>query len=184
MFNCGEGTFRLMYARGFKFKFITNIFCTRSDWDCVGGVPSLARAVYDRCSQFPTLHGPPELESCIDKFAFVTDLDPKIAVNEHSFNKENFHDDINSQTDFVNLYRDQPGTNDPSVIAYVCRLKPRDSKLVPQKITDLRLTAEQKQKLYKGERVMVDNGTAVTLEDLKTKAFPGANFLGELMIKR
>lgn len=169
-----------MYARGFKFKFITNIFCTRSNWECVGGVPSLARAVYDRCSQFPKLHGPPELESCVEKFAFVTDLDPKIAVNEHSFNKENFHDDINSQTDFVNLYRDQPGPNDPSVIAYVCRLKSRESKLDTQKFTDLRLTSEQRQQLHKGESVTLHNNTSLTLDDLKTKAFPGASFLGKL----
>lgn len=167
-----------MYARGFKFKFITNIFCTRSDWDCVGGIPSLARAVYDRCSQFPTLHGPPELASCVEKFAFVTDLDPKIAVSEHSFNTDNFHDDLNSQTDFVNLYRDQPGPNDCSVIAYVCRLKSRDSKLDTQKLMDLRLTTEQKQRIHKGERVTLFNGTTITLNDLQTKAFPGANFLG------
>lgn len=173
-----------MYAQGFKFKFITNIFCTRSDWDCVGGVPSLARAVYDRCSQFPTLHGPPELESCVEKFAFVTDLDPKIAVNEHSFNAEMFHDDINSQTDFVHLHRDQPRPNDRSVIAYVCRLKSRDSKLDTQKIMNLRLTHDQRHKIHKGGTVTLDNGITITLDDFRTKAFPGANFLGELMMNR
>lgn len=168
-----------MHARGFKFRFITNIFCTRSDWECVGGVPSLARAIYDRCSQFPTLHGPPNLKNCLEKFATLTDLEPNV-VNDRTFNSENFHDDIASQTDFVDLHRSsEKNPMDPSVIAYVCRLKSRDGIIDSQKIAHLGIPQKLKEKLLRGQNVQLDDGTVITATDVRSRDFPGANFLGK-----
>lgn len=180
IFNCGEGTFRLMYARGFKFRFITNIFCTRNDWQHVGGIPSLARAIYDRCSQFPTFHGPSEIADCIRKFAFVTDLDPDSAVSDRQFNESNFYDDLASQTDFINLHRTDRRKDDPNVIAYITRLKDRPGKVDAQKISRLNISAQQKEKLFKGEDVVLEDGTIFRSSEVRTMDFPGANFLGKI----
>lgn len=168
-----------MYAKGFRFKFITNVFCTRNDWKCVGGVPSLARAIYDRCSQFPTFHGPPELESCLKRFASLTDLNPDAAVSERNFNADNFHDDLASQTDFVNLHSDQKRENAPSVIAYVTRLKPRDGNIIPQKLADLNLPSKLREQLFRGKDVTLKDGTTITTDQVRARRFPGASFLGK-----
>lgn len=39
MFNCGEGTQRLCVENKLKLAKMKNIFLSRVDWDCVGGLP-------------------------------------------------------------------------------------------------------------------------------------------------
>jgi ribonuclease Z len=43
LFNCGEGTQRLFVENGVRANKITNVFLTRINWDCIGGVPGKFR---------------------------------------------------------------------------------------------------------------------------------------------
>lgn len=42
MFNCGEGTQRLCVENKLKLAKMKNIFLSRVNWDCVGGLPGMS----------------------------------------------------------------------------------------------------------------------------------------------
>lgn len=181
LFNCGEGTFRLMYSKAHRFRYLSNIFCTSNRWDRVGGIPSLARAVFDRTTQFPTFHGPPQVEALLRKFAELTDLDPDVAVTERQFNTNPFFEDSYGQYDFIELHRNKdPKAEKSSVIAYFCRLRPREGSVMLRKITDNNVPVEHIKTISSGSDVTLDDGTTYFAKDFLSPGFPGANFLSEL----
>lgn len=180
LFNCGEGTFRLMYAKAHRFRYLSNIFCTSNRWERVGGIPSLARAVFDRNTQFPIFHGPPQIELMLKKFAALTDIDPELAVTERQFNLNPFFEDSYSQVDFVNLHRHKdPNAEESSVIAYVCRLRPRRGTVILKKFTENNVPIEHIKTISNGLDVTLDDGTTYLAKDFLTPGFSGANFLSE-----
>lgn len=179
LFNCGEGTFRLLYARAHRFKHLSNVFCTSNRWERVGGVPSLARAIYDRNYNFPVFHGPPQLGQCLDRFAALTDLDPENAVRDSSFNKETFYDDFQIQVDFVNLHGINVPTDKETVVAYVCRLKPRPGSVILSKLNEFNLSIEQIKAINAGTDVNLSDGTVLHAKDLMSTGFEGGNFLSK-----
>lgn len=168
-----------MSARGHRFRYVSNVFCTRSDWYAVGGVPSLARAVWDKNSLFPTFHGPPAVANYLDQFAILTDLTPEAALTDKQFNQEPFFQDGCLDVEFVDLF---PATNSGRlhghVMAFICRVKKRQGRLNLQKFTDLNLTMENLNELNQGNDVRASDGTLLTQEDVCGYSFKGGNFLG------
>jgi ribonuclease Z len=61
LFNCGEGTQRLFVEKGVKFGKMQHVFCTRVDWECIGGLPGMLLTVSDAGINKLTLHGGPNL---------------------------------------------------------------------------------------------------------------------------
>lgn len=180
LFNCGEGTFRMMYSKGHRFRFLSNVFCTSNRWERIGGVPALGRAVFDRCLQFPRFHGPHQIASVLEKFAELTDIDPEAAVSDHTFNSDTYFEDSYMQVDFVDLHRSNgPEAEQPSVMAFVCRLRPRKGTVILSKFTELSLPGEHIQAISKGRDVKLDDGTTIYAKDFLTPGFPGGNFLSE-----
>lgn len=177
IFNCGEGTFRLLYSKWFRFKFIGNVFCTRKNWQCVGGIPSVGRAIFDKNSQFPTIHGPHELADCIDQFAALTDLDPEDTITSHQFNTENYFEDSNITVEFVRLFPTSANSKENEVYAYLCRLKPRRGRFKLNRLTDKNLTVTHVQNLTKGNSITLDDGRVINPQDVQTAGFLGGNFL-------
>lgn len=179
LFNCGDGTFRLMSSRGHRFRYINNVFCTRSDWFAVGGVPSLARSVWDKNALFPTFHGPPAIESYLDRFAILTDLVPEAALNGNQFNREQYFEDGSLSVDFVNLFPATKSSNlNSHVMAFVCTVKPREGKIDLHRFTELNLPSEFLTKLDKGESVVAADGRIITSDELRAYCFRGGHFLG------
>lgn len=172
-----------MSSRGHRFRFVSNVFCTRSDWSGVGGVPSLARAVWDKNSLFPTFHGPPALGTYLDQFAILTDLTPDVALTENQVNREPFFQDGCMEIDFVNLF---PATDadrlNAQVMAFVCRVKKRQGKLNLQKFTDLNLSTNDLNELTQGNSITTSEGVLVTQDDIRSYSYEGGNFLGSLRI--
>lgn len=170
-----------MYAKAHRFRFISNVFCTSNRWERIGGIPSLARAIYDRTSAFPVFHGPPELERYLPQFASLTDLEPELAVSEKNFNKDSFFEDYHIQVDFVNLNRAdglRPNEKPETVVAYVCRMRPRRGSMLLSKFTTLNIPIEHIKTFNEGQNVTMEDGTVHCAKDFYAPGFDGANFLG------
>lgn len=171
----------MLYSRAHRFRFISNVFCTSNRWERCGGIPSLARAVFDRTSAFPTFHGPPQIERCLRQFADFTDLDPDVAVSDTQFNSAASFEDYYYQADFVELHRangKRDGINE-TVIAYICRLRPRKGTVILSKFTALNIPIEHMKTISNGTDVTLRDGTVLYAKDFLTAGFAGANFLGE-----
>lgn len=170
-----------MYAKGHRFRYVSNVFCTSNRWERIGGLPSLSRAVFDRNTLFPTFHGPPQIERCLHKFAELTDIDPEMAITERQFNKNDFHEDAYIQVDFVELKRTNSASNsdDITVMAHVCRLRPRKGSVILSKFTENNIPIEHIKTLNQGNDVTLPDGTIHLAKDFLTPGFPGGNFLSK-----
>lgn len=157
------------------------MFCTSNRWERIGGIPAVARAVFDRSSQFPTFHGPPQLERCLDKFAELTDLNPEIAVSEHQFNPNSYFEENHIQVNSVKLSRsNSSNSDDETVIAYVCQLVPRRGKLLLEKIAANDILIQHSKAISQGIDVTLEDGTTVCAKDYLSTGFHGGFFLGKL----
>ncbi|XP_051987967.1 zinc phosphodiesterase ELAC protein 2 [Xyrauchen texanus] len=86
LFNCGEGTQRLMQEHKLKIARLDNIFLTRMSWDTVGGLSGMILTLKDTGVPQCVLSGPPQLEkylSAIRVFSGPLD-DIKLAARPHS----------------------------------------------------------------------------------------------------
>ncbi|XP_029015674.1 zinc phosphodiesterase ELAC protein 2 isoform X2 [Betta splendens] len=63
LFNCGEGTQRLMQEHKLKAAHLDNIFLTRLSWANVGGLSGMILTLKDMCVPECVLSGPPQLEN-------------------------------------------------------------------------------------------------------------------------
>lgn len=168
-----------MYSKSHRFRYLSNIFCTSNRWERVGGVPSLSRAVFDRTTLFPTFHGPPEIEHYLAKFAELTDIDPEAALTERQFNTNSYFEDYHIQVDFVKLNPTNViNSNKETVIAYVCRLRPRKGSVLLSKLTSNNIPIEYIKTINEGKDATLDDGTIVQAKDYLSPGFPGGNFLG------
>jgi len=61
MFNCGEGTQRLCVENKLKMAKMKNIFVSRVNWECVGGLPGMLLTLADGGIKNISLHGPKNL---------------------------------------------------------------------------------------------------------------------------
>lgn len=174
----------MLYSKSHRFRYFGNVFCTSNRWERVGGIPSLARAAYDRTSQFPIFHGPPQIESLLRRFAQMTDLDPDMVVTGRQFNHDPFFEDAYSQIDFVNLHRDKNPSDEESVIAYFCRLRPRKGNVILSKFTENNVPIEHIHTISSGKDVRLDNGTIYLAKDYLAPGFTGASFLSKFGIKK
>ncbi|KAM9744965.1 zinc phosphodiesterase ELAC protein 2 [Menidia menidia] len=66
LFNCGEGTQRLMQEHKLKAARLDNIFLTRLSWEHVGGLSGMILTLKDTGVPECVLSGPPQLEKYLD----------------------------------------------------------------------------------------------------------------------
>ncbi|XP_068192586.1 zinc phosphodiesterase ELAC protein 2 isoform X2 [Antennarius striatus] len=66
LFNCGEGTQRLMQEHRLKIVRLDNIFVTRMNWSNVGGLSGMLLTMKDTRVSGCVLSGPPQLENYLD----------------------------------------------------------------------------------------------------------------------
>ncbi|KAI1884252.1 hypothetical protein AGOR_G00224530 [Albula goreensis] len=86
LFNCGEGTQRLMQEHKVKAARLDNILLTRMNWQNVGGLSGMILTLKDTGVPECVLSGPPQLENFVDAVrVFSGPLDEiKIAVRPHT----------------------------------------------------------------------------------------------------
>ncbi|KAJ7989460.1 hypothetical protein DPEC_G00304780 [Dallia pectoralis] len=66
LFNCGEGTQRLMQEHKLKAARLDNIFITRMSWENVGGLSGMILTLKDTGVPEVNLSGPPQLEKYVN----------------------------------------------------------------------------------------------------------------------
>lgn len=86
LFNCGEGTQRLMQEHKLKAARLDNIFLTRLSWENVGGLSGMILTLKDTGVKECVLSGPPQLESYLSAIkSFSGPLDEiKLSVRPYS----------------------------------------------------------------------------------------------------
>ncbi|XP_051573039.1 zinc phosphodiesterase ELAC protein 2-like [Myxocyprinus asiaticus] len=86
LFNCGEGTQRLMQEHKLKIARLDNIFLTRMSWETVGGLSGMILTLKDTGVPQCVLSGPPQLDKFLGAIrVFSGPLDDiKLAVRPYS----------------------------------------------------------------------------------------------------
>uniref|UniRef100_A0A8C0YAG8 Zinc phosphodiesterase ELAC protein 2 n=1 Tax=Cyprinus carpio carpio TaxID=630221 RepID=A0A8C0YAG8_CYPCA len=86
LFNCGEGTQRLMQEHKIKIARLDNIFLTRMSWETVGGLSGMILTLKDTGVPQCVLSGPPQLEKYLQAIrVFSGQLeDIKLAVRPYT----------------------------------------------------------------------------------------------------
>ncbi|KAG1929992.1 zinc phosphodiesterase ELAC protein 2 [Pimephales promelas] len=86
LFNCGEGTQRLMQEHKMKIARLDNIFLTRMSWETVGGLSGMILTLKDTGVRQCVLSGPPQLEKYLQAIrVFSGPLeDIKLAVRPYT----------------------------------------------------------------------------------------------------
>ncbi|KAJ3600230.1 hypothetical protein NHX12_031216 [Muraenolepis orangiensis] len=85
LFNCGEGTQRLMQEHKLKASHLDNVFFTRMNWENVGGLSGMILTLKDIGVPECVLSGPPQLEDFINAMkVFSGALDIKLSVRPYT----------------------------------------------------------------------------------------------------
>ncbi|XP_061837457.1 zinc phosphodiesterase ELAC protein 2 isoform X2 [Nerophis lumbriciformis] len=96
LFNCGEGTQRLMHEHKLKMSHLDNIFLTKMSWENVGGLSGIILTLKDTGVPECVLSGPPQLESYLKAIkTFSGPLESiKLSVRPHT--EDTYTDDTMS----------------------------------------------------------------------------------------
>lgn len=85
------------------------------------------------------------------------------------------------QVDFIDLHRENaPSSEVSSVMAFVCRLKPRKGQVILPRLTEHQIPMEFFKSICKGENISLPDGRTFEAKEFVSAEFAGGNFLGEL----
>uniref|UniRef100_A0A665TAZ6 Zinc phosphodiesterase ELAC protein 2 n=1 Tax=Echeneis naucrates TaxID=173247 RepID=A0A665TAZ6_ECHNA len=162
LFNCGEGTQRLMQEHKLKAAHLDNIFLTRLSWENVGGLSGMILTLKDTGVPECVLSGPPQLENYINAIKSFSGPLEDIKLSVRPYTAETYTDDtmtvhqvpifgefvfffsasppllkcLRCQLTLVRPSRCSPveGSRDSSlVVAFICKLHPKKGNfLVPE----------------------------------------------------
>ncbi|CAG8471280.1 700_t:CDS:10 [Dentiscutata erythropus] len=94
LFNCGEGTQRFCLQNKLKVSKLKNVFLTRVNWDCFGGLPGMLLTIADAGTKEIKLYGGPNLTHAITATrGFI--VRSTMSVETHEFQEDGmiFKDD-------------------------------------------------------------------------------------------
>ncbi|XP_046893727.1 zinc phosphodiesterase ELAC protein 2 [Hypomesus transpacificus] len=98
LFNCGEGTQRLMQEHKLKAARLDNIFLTRMSWDNVGGLSGLILTLKDTGVPECVLSGPPQLEKYVDAIRVFSGPLDEIKLAVRPYTQEQYSDETMTVT--------------------------------------------------------------------------------------
>nr|XP_057904407.1 zinc phosphodiesterase ELAC protein 2 isoform X3 [Doryrhamphus excisus] len=166
LFNCGEGTQRLMHEHKLRVSQLDNIFLTRMSWENVGGLSGMILTLKDTCVPDCVLSGPPQLESYVKAIKTFSGPLDSIKLSVRPYTDETYTDDTMSVCQvpiFVTpegsrssgkrppprpaspSSREQAGdlqqaTRDASlVVAFICKLHPKKGNFLVAEAKELGL---------------------------------------------
>lgn len=180
LFNCGEGTQRLAHEHKTKLTRLEHIFLTRTSWKRIGGLPGLSLTIQDAGVPKITLHGPPKLDQLFQSTRNFVIL-KQLQVEAPECEDGDFYEDIVLRIDYVMLRKHSVNgvtLNMESVMAFVCRCKPRPGTLSLKKCIDRGVPkGPLLGKLKNGESVTLENGTTVHPREVCEPDDPGPIFI-------
>uniref|UniRef100_A0AAR2KNX3 Zinc phosphodiesterase ELAC protein 2 n=1 Tax=Pygocentrus nattereri TaxID=42514 RepID=A0AAR2KNX3_PYGNA len=155
LFNCGEGTQRLMQEHKLKAARLDNIFLTRMSWETVGGLSGMILTLKDTGVPECVLSGPPQLEKYLNAIKVFSGPLEDIKLSVRPYTDSVYKDDTMTVTQVpifgkcvlfflgsrwrVQMSKERT-TRDPSlVVAYVCKLHPKKGNFLVQKAKELGL---------------------------------------------
>ncbi|XP_061702705.1 zinc phosphodiesterase ELAC protein 2 isoform X2 [Syngnathoides biaculeatus] len=93
LFNCGEGTQRLMHEHKLRASRLDNIFLTRMSWENVGGLSGMILTLKDTGVPDCVLSGPPQLESYVKAIKTFSGPLESIKLSVRPYSDQTFTDD-------------------------------------------------------------------------------------------
>uniref|UniRef100_A0A9J8D0F3 Zinc phosphodiesterase ELAC protein 2 n=1 Tax=Cyprinus carpio carpio TaxID=630221 RepID=A0A9J8D0F3_CYPCA len=199
LFNCGEGTQRLMQEHKIKIARLDNIFLTRMSWETVGGLSGMILTLKDTGVPQCVLSGPPQLEKYLQAIrVFSGQLeDIKLAVRPYT---EPQYKDETMTVSQVPLFCERRGrtnlflfflstegkekiTRDWSlVVAYVCKLHSKKGNFMALKAKEMGLPVGTAAigpiiEALKAGKTVTHDGKEIRPEELCTPADPGPVFI-------
>lgn len=157
LFNCGEGTQRLMQEHKLKAARLDNIFLTQLSWKNVGGLSGMILTLKDTGVPECVLSGPPQLENFVNAIKTFSGPLEDIKLSVRPYTEETYTDDTmtvyqvplfaKSNDGRQHSPRRSPPHRDQALdpgerrsaretslaVAFICKLHPRKGNfLVPQ----------------------------------------------------
>ncbi|KAJ0001567.1 hypothetical protein NQD34_006587 [Periophthalmus magnuspinnatus] len=180
LFNCGEGTQRLMQEHKLKAARLDNIFLTRLSWENVGGLSGMILTLKDTGVPECVLSGPPQLENylrAIKSFSGPLD-DIQLSVRPYT---EKSHTDETmtvTQVPIFGILRRDPSL----VVAFICKLHPKKGNFLVSEAKELGLPVGTAAigpliKALKEGRNVEFEGREICPEQVCTPTDPGPVFL-------
>lgn len=152
-----------------------HIFITQTSWSRIGGLPGLSLTIQDAGVPSISLHGPPKLDElfmAMRNFVILKQL--KVEAPECS--EGEFYDDAVLRIEYVPLVSSLCDAK--SVMAFVCRCKPRPGTLSLQKCLERGVPkGPLLGKLKNGENITLENGVIVNAADVCEPDDPGPVFI-------
>uniref|UniRef100_A0A8C7GY12 Zinc phosphodiesterase ELAC protein 2 n=1 Tax=Oncorhynchus kisutch TaxID=8019 RepID=A0A8C7GY12_ONCKI len=115
LFNCGEGTQRLMQEHKLKAARLDNIFLTRMSWENVGGLSGMILTLKDTGVPEVVLSGPPQLEKYVNAIRVFSGPLEEIKLAVRPYTEKQYADDTMtvSQIPIFGDQREEIGKDDP-----------------------------------------------------------------------
>ncbi|KAG7256768.1 hypothetical protein CRUP_038047, partial [Coryphaenoides rupestris] len=92
LFNCGEGTQRLMHEYKLKASHLDNIFITRMKWDNIGGLSGMILTLKDIGVPECVLSGPPQLDKFTDAIKVFSGALESIKLSVRPYTEKTYTD--------------------------------------------------------------------------------------------
>ncbi|KAI5608649.1 zinc phosphodiesterase ELAC protein 2, partial [Silurus asotus] len=93
LFNCGEGTQRLMQEHKLRAARLDNIFLTRMSWDTVGGLSGMILTLKDTGVPECVVSGPPQLEKYLNAIRVFSGPLNDIRLSVRPYTEPEYKDD-------------------------------------------------------------------------------------------
>ncbi|XP_071384711.1 zinc phosphodiesterase ELAC protein 2 isoform X4 [Centroberyx affinis] len=184
LFNCGEGTQRLMQEHKLKAARLDNIFLTRVSWENVGGLSGMILTLKDTGVPECVLSGPPNLENYLNAIKVFSGPLEDIKLSVRPYTEETYADDTMAvyQVPIFGKFKPKSARDASLVVAFICKLHPKKGNF---------LVAEAKERglpvgtaaigpliaALKDGRSVVYEGKEIRPEEVCTPTDPGPVFI-------
>uniref|UniRef100_A0A8C0YII8 Zinc phosphodiesterase ELAC protein 2 n=1 Tax=Cyprinus carpio carpio TaxID=630221 RepID=A0A8C0YII8_CYPCA len=196
LFNCGEGTQRLMQEHKMKIAHLDNIFLTRMSWETVGGLSGMILTLKDTGVPQCVLSGPPQLilficilSAAVRPYTEPQYKDDTMTVSQVPLFCEchlifTLFPTISSESDsHLKDVTEKKVTRDSSlVVAYVCKLHSKKGNFLVLKAKEMGLPVGTAAigpiiEALKAGKTVTHDGKEIRPEELCTPADPGPVFI-------
>uniref|UniRef100_A0A669CS23 Zinc phosphodiesterase ELAC protein 2 n=1 Tax=Oreochromis niloticus TaxID=8128 RepID=A0A669CS23_ORENI len=204
LFNCGEGTQRLMQEHKLKAARLDNIFLTRLSWENVGGLSGMILTLKDTGVPECVLSGPPQLENYLNAIKSFSGPLEDIKLSVRPYTEETYSDDTMTVYQvpifggFESLFPDycflflslrkeldtqRTAVRDSSlVVAFACKLHPKKGNFLVAQAKELGLPVGTAAigpiiAALKDGKSIVHEGKEIRPEQVCTPTDPGPVFI-------
>uniref|UniRef100_A0A4W6FHB1 Zinc phosphodiesterase ELAC protein 2 n=1 Tax=Lates calcarifer TaxID=8187 RepID=A0A4W6FHB1_LATCA len=206
LFNCGEGTQRLLQEHKLKAAQLDNIFLTSLSWENVGGLSGMILTLKDTGVPECVLYGPPQLEKYLNAIKTFSGPLDDIKLSVRPYTEEAYTDDTMTvhQVPIFGEFRSQPpskslqepvslgtlvldsfskSSRDASlVVSFICKLHPKKGNFLVTQAKELGLPVGTAaigplvKALKAGESITFE-GREIRPEQVCTPTDPGPVFI-------